>query len=293
MLKKQKRRRNRIALILLIAIICTVIIGLLSSKHCLKVSSYHISSEQIMKPVRIVHISDIHNSVFGDNNKRLIEKIEELEPDIILLTGDLLNMDNEDLHIAVELIAELNSVAAVYCSFGNHEVGYENNYEIDLKQIYENAGATVLDNEWMDLTINKNRIRLGGIYGYCLSDEYLKTGEAKKDEVDFLNHMAETSYYCILMAHMPVCWIKNGSLDSYNIDLVLSGHSHGGQIIIPFIGGLYAPDQGWFVGKDWGVFNSEDNKKHLILTTGLGNNEKIPRFNNIPEIVLIILEPVN
>lgn len=293
MLKKQKRRRNRIALILLIAIICTVIIGLLSSKHCLKVSSYHISSEQIMKPVRIVHISDIHNSVFGDNNKRLIEKIEELEPDIILLTGDLLNMDNEDLHIAVELIAELNSVAAVYCSFGNHEVGYENNYGIDLKQIYENAGATVLDNEWMDLTINKNRIRLGGIYGYCLSEEYLKTGEAKKDEVDFLNHMAETSYYCILMAHMPVCWIKNGSLDSYNIDLVLSGHSHGGQIIIPFIGGLYAPDQGWFVGKDWGIFDSEDNKKHLILTTGLGSNEKIPRFNNIPEIVLIILEPVN
>lgn len=293
MLKKQKRRRNRIALILLIAIICTVIIGLLSSKHCLKVSSYHISSEQILKPVRIVHISDIHNSVFGDNNKRIIEKIEELEPDIILLTGDLLNMDNEDLHIAVELIAELNSVAAVYCSFGNHEVGYENNYEIDLKQIYENAGATVLDNEWMDLTINKNRIRLGGIYGYCLSEEYLKTGEAKKDEVDFLNHMAETSYYCILMAHMPVCWIKNGSLDSYNIDLVLSGHSHGGQIIIPFIGGLYAPDQGWFVGKDWGIFNSEDNKKHLILTTGLGSNEKIPRFNNIPEIVLIVLEPVN
>ena len=181
----------------------------------------------------------------------------------------------------------MDAIAPVYVSFGNHEVGYEERWGTNLTEAYTAAGAAVLERDWCEIEVNGQRIRLGGIYGYCLP---LKTAGENPDrlpESEFTDEFDDTDEYSILMAHMPVCWMINGSLDAYDIDCVLSGHAHGGQIILPFLGGFHAPDQGYFIGREWGVFDSSDGQKHMVLSRGLGSREKIPRFNNIPEIVTV------
>ena len=292
---EMKRNQAKVKVILIFIVLTAVILfafigaELYMSRYCLKVTRCRIASEKITAPFRAVQLTDLHNSVFGDNNEKLTKMVSEERPDIILITGDLLNQDEENTETAEELIRKLSRIAPVYCSLGNHEVGYISGYNTDLISIYEGAGAEVLDFAYKDISVgaDENVIRIGGVYAYCLPEIYVSTGEANPQNVEFINGMADTEYFTLLMAHMPVCWMINGSLDLYDIDCVVSGHAHGGQIIIPFIGGFYAPDQGFFIGREWGVFDSADGKKHLILSTGLGSNEKIPRFNNIPEIVVI------
>lgn len=280
-----KKKLPVVIFILLMLLSC---FSLYASKYLLQCSYYTINSKQIEHPFRIVHLSDLHNSSFGKNNEKLVKKVLEQEPDIILITGDLINETEEDLSIALELISALSSSKKpVYVSYGNHESNYEKKYSADISSLYESAGAKVLHFEYEDIEINGQKIRLGGIYGYCLAEKYLRTGEARKEEVDFLKDFQDASLYSVLMCHMPVTWIKNNSLNEWDCDLVLSGHAHGGQIRIPFVGGLYAPDQGYFCGKEEGLYFSDDQTKIMLLTRGLGSTEKIPRLNNIPEIVVI------
>ena len=124
-----------------------------------------------------------------------------------------------------------------------------------------------------------------------LSDKYLETGEADPGECKILWEFENTDRYKILLSHLPIAWLKNDGLEEWDIDCVFSGHLHGGQVILPGIGGVYAPDMGWFPGQMKGIFDSEDGKRHLVLSSGLGNTELVPRFNNIPEIVCVELMP--
>lgn len=231
-----------ISLILVLLMMC-IYKEYYSSKYHLITSYYEISNQLSL---RIVQITDLHNSEFGENNTDLVNMIASQNPDIILITGDLINSDNEDTTIATTLIHQLSDICFVYISYGNHEKEYEENYGIDIKTIYEDAGGTVLEKEYVDISINNQNIRIGGIYGYCLAEKYFETDEANEEECDFLSEFQDTSLYTILLCHMPVCWINGDSLEEWNIDCIFSGHVHGGQIILPIIGGLYAPDFGFF-----------------------------------------------
>lgn len=261
------------------------------SKYSLSCYFYQVPSDKIDTTIRIVQLTDLHNSEFGESNQELIDRIASQLPDLILLTGDLLNSDEPVTEIAENLIFSLCEIAPVYVSLGNHEVEYEQNYGVDISALYESAGATVLNHQYQDIIINNQPLRIGGIYGYCLPDKYLETGEADLSECMFLWDFENTDRYKILLSHLPIAWLKNDGLEEWNIDCVFSGHLHGGQIILPGIGGVYAPDMGWFPGRLKGVFDSEDGKRHLVLSAGLGNTEVIPRFNNIPEIVCVDLVP--
>lgn len=265
--------------------------SLLISNYSLNVQNYRLTVPCFTAPLRIIHLTDLHNSEFGEGNERLIRKVAEQEPDLILITGDLLNQNEERTDIATNLIAGLAPIAPVYVSYGNHEVQHERTFGTDLRTLYTEAGATVLEREWTDVEIKGQELRIGGIYGYCLPAKYRETGEAREDECAFLEAFQDTDRTKLLLCHMPVCWLINGSLDAWDVDLVFAGHVHGGQVRFPLIGGLWAPDQGWFPGRVCGLYSSQDGEQTLVLSRGLGNTDAIPRFNNIPEIVVLDLVP--
>ena len=275
-------------IIAVIVLACAALLGVsvYTSKYSLACSYYEIASDQLDHDFRVVQLTDLHNSVFGENTEKLVELVRKQEPDLILFTGDLLNYTEETADIAVGIIEQLQEIAPLYVSYGNHEDNYERKYGTDITELYEAAGAHVLNYAYEDIEVNGQKLRLGGIYGYCLPDIYARQN-GREHESAFLKEFQDTNLYTVLMCHMPVCWIINGSLDAWDIDCVLSGHSHGGQVQIPFVGGLYAPDQGWFCGKEYGTYYSSDNSKVMVLSRGLGNTEKIPRINNIPEVVVI------
>lgn len=261
------------------------------SNYCFTVTNYSVASEKLENSVRIVQITDFHNSEFGADNRKLVERVDAQEPDLILITGDMLNSDEESTDIAVTLVESLVEIAPVYFSYGNHEKEYENLYGVDMTALLEQAGATVLEYAYEDIEINSQQLRLGGIYGYCLPAKFLETNEADPEECAFLEEFQDTDRYTILMCHMPVCWLMNDGLDEWNVDCVFSGHVHGGEVILPFIGGFYAPDFGWFLGTLQGLYYSEAGDKTLVLSKGLGTAEVLPRFNNVPEVVVVDLVP--
>lgn len=281
------------AFILIMLLIAGALAGrnLYQSKYSLTCTSYRIQTDKVYESIRMVQITDLHNSTFGEHNQKLIDLVDQQSPDLILITGDLLNSGETRIDIATDLITDLCRSAPVYISLGNHEVEYEQNYGTDIVQLYEAAGAVVLDRQYQDIEVNDMKIRLGGIYGYCLPEKYLKTNEADPEESAFLSDFQNTNLYTILLCHIPVGWLINDGLDEWNVDCVFSGHVHGGQVILPLIGGVYAPDMGWFPGKLQGLYSSADGSSMMVLSTGLGNTEPFPRFNNIPEIVTVDILP--
>ena len=279
--------KKKVLLLIAAGILLLIGFGFYSSKYFLMCSYYEIKDERIEKAFRIVLLSDLHNSRFGKHNERLVEKVLEQQPDLILIAGDLINESDQDLSIALKLIEDLSaSKIPVYVSYGNHEASYEKKYAVNIAGLYEKAGAKVLNFAYEEIEVNGQILRLGGIYGYCLAEKY-ESKATQAGEVDFLKDFQDTDLYTVLLCHMPVTWIINGSLNEWDCDLVLYGHAHGGQIRIPFVGGLYAPDQGYFCGKEEGFYYSDDASKIMLLTRGLGSTEKIPRFNNIPEITVL------
>ena len=152
------------------------------SKHSLSYSSYQIPSDKIDTPIRILQLTDLHNSEFGEDNQELIDRIASQSPDLILLTGDLLNSGEPVTEIATNLISSLCEIAPVYLSLGNHEIEYQDNFGTDVTQLYQAAGAIVLEHQYRDITVKGQSLRIGGIYGYCLPDKYLETEEADLSE---------------------------------------------------------------------------------------------------------------
>ena len=261
------------------------------SNHSLNCIYYRIQTDKKFKSIRILQLTDLHNSIFEEKNQELVDLMVKQSPDLILITGDLLNSNELNTDIATDLISDLSKIAPVYVSLGNHEVEYQQNYGTDIVQLYADAGAVVLDRQYQDLEVNGQKIRLGGIYGYCLPEKYLETNEADPEECAFLSDFQNTDLYTILMCHMPVCWLLNDGLDEWDVDCIFSGHVHGGQVILPLIGGVYAPDMGWFPGRLQGLYSSADGSSTMVLSTGLGNTESVPRFNNIPEVVTVDIFP--
>ena len=258
-------------------------VGFLVSRYCLTLRAYALRSEKLTAAVRIVQLSDLHSTDHGED---LLDMVRAQNPDLIFFTGDLINRWDEDFSVALDVLRSLCDIAPVYVSMGNHEEHYEKDTAVDLRPIYEETGARVLDKDYVDVEVKGQALRIGGIFGYCLPNSEFS---ARAHESQFLYEFQDTERYTILLCHMPVCWLINDSLEFWDVDCVFSGHAHGGQVVLPLIGGLYAPDQGWFPGECSGHF--ETDGKHLIVSTGLGGTTPVPRFYNLPEVVSVVLTP--
>lgn len=281
--------RNKILLRIIIFIVVFMCILLWMSANYLVVTEYSIS-EDIKGVIRIVQLTDLHNKEFGKENRKLIAKILEQAPDLIFMTGDMINKD-EDLDVICNLIHELAKKIPVYYSYGNAEKEWKRGTANELRQKLECAGAIVLDCEYIDLEVNGEEIRIGGYYGYYRTPHMHTTDkEEQEKEILFADKFEKTDEFKILLAHIPTTWLDWEYRNEFPIDLIFCGHYHGGQIRIPFVGGVYVPYVGWFPKYSKGLF--EGKIGICVLSAGLGNEQIIPRVNNLPEIVTIEMRPL-
>lgn len=251
-----------------------------------EVSEYEIKSNRIPEAFsgfRILQVSDLHNAEFGNDNEKLIELLSQTDPDIILITGDLIDSRKTNINIALDFVRQAVLIAPVYYVSGNHEarvVEYEN-----LKMGLIDAGSTVLENQKVDIILEGERITLMGIDDPSFEENYL-FGDSEGVATHKIEKIQqESDGYTILLSHRPE--IFDVYVDA-GIDLVFTGHAHGGQFRLPFIGGLVAPNQGFFPKYDAGKFTSKNTT--MIVSRGVGNSIIPVRFNNRPEIIVVSLK---
>ena len=275
----------KILVIILSILILACLASIWVSYNWLTVSHFTVQSSKISEPFRIVLISDLHEHQFGRGNEKLAEKIREQSPDLIIIDGDMINGDSENADTAVELVRALKEAAPVYYSFGNHEYSYMEAGHEDLTEELEAAGAVVLNYQSIDIDIKGNPVRLGGLYEYGF-ETGMQSEEENERAIPYLEEYADTDRYLIMCAHRPESFYPWDMADQWGIDLVLSGHLHGGQVIIPGVGGLYNSLDGFFPKFDYGQYKLGDSD--MVITRGLGSNPKmLPRFNNPPEIAVV------
>lgn len=283
------KKAIKLLLVILMVMILVCLISIWISYNWLTVSEFTVTSSKITKPFRMVLISDLHDHQFGSNNETLSEKIREQSPDLIIVDGDMLNGDSENDDVPVELVRSLTGIAPVYYSSGNHEYSYIEAGHDELQEDLEQSGAVVLNYQSIDLEIKGNEVRLGGMYEYGFETS-MQTEEENEKALSYLEEYVETDRYLIMCAHRPesfYCW---DYADTWGLDLVLSGHLHGGQVIIPGVGGLYSNLEEFFPDYDYGQYKLGDSD--MIITRGLSSNLKaLPRFNNPPEIAVVDVEP--
>ena len=232
---------------------------------------------------KIAQVSDFHNEEFG-SSKKLLDKLRSAEPDIIAITGDLLDSYEVNYDVALHFISEAQKIAPCYFVMGNHE-GRLDGYESFKKQIID-LGVIVLENTSCTIERGGEKITVYGL----LDPESLKGEEYGYGEMGILEKLLkEMNFkdegYSILLSHRPECFEY---YVDYGYDLVLAGHAHGGQFRLPIIGAVYAPGQGFFPKYTAGVHTEKDTT--MVVSRGLGNSSIPLRFNNTPELVLITLE---
>lgn len=233
---------------------------------------------------KITVISDFHNACFGKENRRLIEAIEQESPDLIAITGDLIDSGKPKVEVAENLVRKLTEIAPVYYVTGNHESWVSETYQ-ELEAILIDAGVNILHDSVVEIEKKGETIQIAGL------DDPDFTGGASLIRVsrpeEKLKAMNLSEDFCILLSHRPEYF---STYVEEKIDLVLSGHTHGGQFRLPFAGGVVAPGQGFFPKYDAGEYT--ENKTTMIVSRGIGNSVIPIRINNRPEVVMIKLKGI-
>lgn len=305
-----------------LAAAAAIVIFLYFQNNALTVSSFQFSSSKLpqgLKDFTIVQLSDVHGKRFGDNQTRLVRKVEKQQPNLIVVTGDLIDSRRGGEAESLELMAEIVKLAPVYYVTGNHEYAYARYPELEKKLL--ELGVHVLRNEAASIPVLNNNgtddgtvagageIRLLGIDDPKFSAYGGHDAEAAEQNIqtameDFDNiagkenagastkaetgKQSEEGLYTILLSHRPELfdvYVRAG------MDLTFSGHAHGGQVRLPFIGGLVAPGQGFLPVYDAGQYVSGD--ANMLVSRGLGNSVVPQRLFNRPNIVVVKLSAVS
>lgn len=249
-------------------------------------ATYRLSTGKLQTPIRIVFISDLHNSLFGKGQSELINEVEKAAPDIIVIGGDIADKTQDYYPENSYILAEyLGNRYPCYYSMGNHE--YSRGDSALIKQKLAGYGIKVLQGSGEVLTINGQQIEICGIFD---ADAYFEKDGELINELQAVTAEKDSKHYRVLISHFPEDVEK---CLKGNFDLILSGHAHGGQWRIPgILNGLYAPGQGFFPKYAGGLYQHGDTWQ--IVSRGLWKPSTviaIPRVFNRPEFVITDIVP--
>ena len=265
-----------------VLIIALLVVFLYFQNNKIDRTYYEIKNENAAKSFRIVHLSDLHSKPF----KKALKITQDLKPDVICITGDFINDHGKNRKKMLEYASSLCKTATVYYITGNHERRLEDFEE--LMQELNNAGFNVLLNE----CVHNDELNLT-ILGLDENQADFEDYKARKngtfvyrDMSKFINELENSSGFRLLLSHFPENFsaVYEMNYSKYDFDLQLSGHAHGGQFCLPFIGPVFSPGQGLFPKFAKGSFG---DRPKMIVSRGLGNAEFPFRLFNHPEINII------
>lgn len=246
----------------------------------LTLTTYQVETDDLPEAFdgfKIAQVSDLHNATFGKDNKKFLAMLREAAPDLIAMTGDLVDCRRTDIDVALAFAQEAAKIAPCYYVVGNHEAWISEDQRDQLETGLTESGVVVLRGEKTSWEKEDAVISILGID----DPDFAMLPEMEVRDIDDLE---PSEGFTLLLSHRPERFDEYVSTD---VDLVLTGHAHGGQFRLPFVGGLYAPNQGLFPAYDTGVF-TEDNTT-MVVSRGLGNSAFPLRLNNRPEVVLVVL----
>lgn len=232
---------------------------------------------------KIAQVSDIHCDRVGLSDLSFIKKIKDFNPDIIVITGDVLDSYNNDMDIAYNILSQLAIIAPCYFVSGNHELRLPKEYD-DLRNIMKKLNITYMNNSNLLITKNNESINLVGVEDY----NFFKNEDNLNHRANFIKTLEELyspNHFNILLSHRPEKFPIYADL---KYELIFSGHAHGGQWRVPFVGGIFSPSQGFFPKYTNGNYVLEDST--IIVSQGLGNSSFPIRINNRIELVLATLK---
>lgn len=279
-----------ITLIILVAFSTFALI----SHFRLDITNYIIKNAKITRDFKIVQLSDLHSREFRNDNKKIIDYIEKEKPDIIVMTGDMINAKNGDIAYLEKFINKLKEICKIYYVMGNREFRYNEDEFNKLISMLEENSVKVLNNSSDTINKNGNEINIYGLnynnrniekyYEFRRGSIYNKKYEIKNKLEDVFS-IIDKDKYNILLTHSPNAFKKYAS---FGFDLIISGHIHGGVIRLPFAGGLLSPNATFFPKYDAGLFFEEGSV--MCVSRGMGYGSLPFRILNNPEIVVINLK---
>ena len=260
----------------LVLLLIWAVIGTVIQNNKLVPEFYQVESTKVSGNIRVVCVADMHLKEFGKENQRLVDAIASYHPDIIAIPGDMNIESNPDYSEVINLMEKLKDVAPVYYSLGNHEIEAMLFRDSQIYRDVKSLGIHIMNNEVETVKVSDSQIDIIGLTQSPIT--YADYG------ADFFDQaMNSSENFKLVLTHYPENFL--GVIEDYPIDLALCGHAHGGLIRLPFIGGLYAPDQGFFP-KLCDRYHEESNSK-FIVNKGLSTSGIVPRMNNSPEISII------
>lgn len=281
-----KKKKLMIVLAVAAALLFALTVWTVWGNTALELNSYTITSEDLpdaFNGYRIAHVSDLHNAEMGNGNEKLLAMLRDAEPDIIAITGDLIDSRNTDVAVALAFAEKAVQIAPCYYVTGNHEARVFEYSE--LKAGLEAVGVVVLENKRTEIELSGEAITLLGVADPSFNTDYLFGDDATVISTNLAEITTDEDGFTVLLSHRPELF---GTYVEYGMDLVLSGHAHGGQFRFPFVGGLVAPNQGFFPEYDSGLYS--EGGTNMIVSRGIGNSIVPFRFNNRPEVILIELQ---
>lgn len=277
----KKKKKRCIKCFIWLAVLVPVLMWLLYGNLSLQTTVYNVKVPQEYSELdgyTIVQISDLHNAQFGKEQSRLVCAVAEQSPDVIVVTGDLVDSSRTNVDVAMSFIEQVVEIAPVYYVTGNHEGWIGSTYNT-LKERLLQSGVIVLENAAFTEEQNGELLSIAGV-----NDPDMPGNNVVLTENVIETLTTDLEGYTILLSHRPELfdtYVESGA------DLVFAGHYHGGQFRIPFIGGVVAPGAGLFPEHTEGTFT--EGNTTMVVSRGLGNSVIPVRINNRPEVVVVHL----